>query len=110
MINNKIEIYIICKSYYIYLVHLINLKMSYVDDYKSKKESESLKNREICIYSLDEKKFFNFMNKIEYQIVKISGMNLLDFPDQDYMMLYEDNIPIQTVVNMILKSINPFYN
>jgi hypothetical protein len=78
--------------------------MSYVNDYMIKKEAEAIKNHKSVKYSKEEKNFLNWMNKIEIQIKEIYNMDLLDFPDQDYRILFEDDTPIHEVIKLIINS------
>jgi Cys-tRNA synthase (O-phospho-L-seryl-tRNA:Cys-tRNA synthase) len=83
--------------------------MSYVNDYMNKKETEAIKKRQNVNYSKEEKKFLNWMNKIELKVKENCGIDLLDFPDQDYMNLFEDKISINEAVQLIINSINPAF-
>ncbi len=49
-------------------------------------------------------KFANWINKVEKQIMSKLNLTLLDLPDEDYMIFFEEKKSPETVVNIIFKS------
>jgi hypothetical protein len=47
------------------------------------------------------KRFISWINKVEKSICKKYKLNLLDLPDQPYMILFEKNISPNKVISII---------
>jgi hypothetical protein len=60
-----------------------------------------------CVFTLDEINFIQWIDQIERKIISAIGLNLLDLPDQDYMMLFENKYTMGCVIKLVS---DDFYN
>lgn len=51
-----------------------------------------------------DKKFLEWMDRIEKDVEAKSGLGLLDLPDQNYMESFERGIDYETMVDEVLES------
>ena len=72
--------------------------MSYSDYYKNKKS---------CLTEND-KNFIYWMDKIEKIVKRKTGCDLLDLPDEQYMISFERGINYKNMANIVINNFNKF--
>ena len=48
--------------------------------------------------------FVNWINKVENKVLNRFGFNLLDLPDEDYMLYFEEKLSPDEIVQIIKES------
>ena len=69
--------------------------MKYSDYYLAK----NTKNNKIS-----NKNFMKWMDKIESNILKKYGLDLLDLPDESYMIMFDDSYSTLQVIQIVIKN------
>lgn len=72
---------------------------------KSYTLSSSYSSR-ITIKTKSDKKFVKWMNKVEKGVYDQIKVALTDLPDEDYRMLFEDNLSSNEMVTIVTKDYN----
>lgn len=85
----------------------MNINGPYVNNFINTKLSDAKRHNVDCVFTLEEIEFIQWIDQIEKKIIASIGLNLLDLPDQDYMMMFTNKYTIGRVVILVS---NDFYN
>ncbi len=55
-------------------------------------------------YTEPHHKFIRFMNKIEKKIRDEYGVGLLDLPDENYRIMYDEGYTVEEIVNIVINN------